>query len=623
MSSKVHSILLSLGLMVAGAGSAAAQSAPTGSWANETAGIQFVYGGFASDNTYMYLFGGYQYGVSNSYPQYYAATRRYDPANNSWATLAFMPNPQYYNAGAFYDGYCYSFGGYNPNYGYWNGIQRYNISSNSWSVLSATLSSPRYIMPAVVLNDRIYITGGYYNGYSYVNDEFNPTAGTVTPRASLLNNQGLYYHAASAVPSLGKFYIFGGLLNGTQSSLCHEYTPPSAGSPNGAWVAKANMSNGQAQQTRYGHVAVTLNSRPYITGGYFNGYSTNTLEYNPFTDSWAQRANMSNGRYLHAGVAIGGKMYVYGGYSTYTTNEEYTPPDFGVPPNPPANLMQIGSRPETANQSQPDQTQFDGWTNNQIQFSADVTDPDVVSNSPQQVRFRVQVKPQAAAWTQANQVTTLETALGAQGTKVLTYTIPADGGYDWRWRLEDSYGNSHPVEPGAWVEAFGSVAAPNTNSPDFRSDQLPPSDPVANQPHNYDIQVPDPVIGDVVLHWTESTDNGPVAGISYEIQVATDGGFLDIEAQLFSTAGTSQYPVALTVSRYDKHWRIRAQDVGGNLSNWSEPRHFRVTYNDGLNHSAGDAKKACGFGVAASPTLLAGVMGLALLAGSLSRRRRA
>jgi hypothetical protein len=36
-------------------------------------------------------------------------------------------------------------------------------------------------------------------------------------------------------------------------------------------------------------------------------------------------------------------------------------------------------------------------------------------------------------------------------------------------------------------------------------------------------------LGDVTLHWIESTDNGPVSGI-VRAQVAKDGGFLDIEA---------------------------------------------------------------------------------------------
>jgi hypothetical protein len=325
---------------------------------------------------------------------------------------------------------------------------------------------------------------------------------------------------------------------------------------------------------------------------------------------------MAYQRYLHSATAMNGKGFTYGGIPQYTYGEEYTPPDFGLPPNIPSSVTQTGSRAETSLQAQTDSTQFDGWTNQQIQFSADVTDP----NTTQNVRFRVQVKPQQALWTQAAQVTTLQTALGAQGIHTLTYTIPADGGYDWRWRVEDTFANSYPLTPNTWVEAFGTQAAPNTNSPDFRSDQVPPSDPVAVAPHNVDTQVLDPIYGEVTLNWVEATDNGPVAGISYELQVALDGGFNQIEAQIFSTAGISSYPVTLTVSRFDKFWRIRARDVGGNFSNWSPPLNFRVTYNDGIDHGAGDASKSCGMSAAFAPALGGALLGLAILGCAAGRK---
>jgi hypothetical protein len=81
--------------------------------------------------------------------------------------------------------------------------------------------------------------------------------------------------------------------------------------------------------------------------------------------------------------------------------------------------------------------------------------------------------------------------------------------------------------------------------------------------------------------------------------------------------------VRLSVSRYEKFWRIRARDVGGNLSDWSDPLNFRVTYNDGLNHSAGDAKKACGMTVSGAPALGAALFGAMILlsAAALLRRR--
>jgi hypothetical protein len=136
-----------------------------------------------------------------------------------------------------------------------------------------------------------------------------------------------------------------------------------------------------------------------------------------------------------------------------------------------------------------------------------------------------------------------------------------------------------------------------------------------------DIQVAGPAQGPVLLKWQEATDNAPAVGISYELQVATDGGFQGIEAQLFSTAGTSQYPVTLSVSRYEKYWRMRARDIGGNFSEWSESLKFRVTYNDGEDHGSGDANKSCGFSAAATPAIGTALLGAALLALAAFRRK--
>jgi hypothetical protein len=635
---------LSAILLAAGSSIASAQpQQPTGAWANETGQYNFYYGTIVSDGTYFYTCGGYQYGGVTTYPSVYAQFRRYDPSSNTWTTMPQIGTGSangstiwghYYTQGEYADGRVFLFGGlvYTGTVGsggysgtYTNQIRAFNFSTNTWSQLQATMNGSRYAATAVrvqtSLGERIYITGGYdpySGGYQYLNDEFNPSTNTITAKAGLPNNQGLQYHAATYLDSTEKLYVFGGLLQGQQSALVYEFTPPTTAAGTGTWTSLSPMQINGSNQTRYYHRAIALNGRAYLLGGYANGSISNiATEYNALTNTWTQRASMATNRYIHGAAAVGNKGYVYGGASSPTSGEEFTPPTFGSPPNAPSALGQSGSRPETASQAQADTTQFDGWTNNQVQFSATITDPDAA----QQVRFRVQVKPATAAWAQANQITSLATPLAAQGVHTLTYSIPSDGGYDWRWRVEDAYGNSYPPAANAWIEAFGTAAAPNTNSPDFRSDQLPPSDPAGSAPHNVDIQVTDPVTGPVTLYWVEATDNGPVAGISYELQVATDGGFNGIEAQIFSTAGSTSYPVSLGVSRYEKFWRIRAQDIGGNLSNWSAPLTFRVTYDDGVNHSAGDAKKACGFGAGATtPVLGITLLGLLVLSAGLAAR---
>src|SRR5688572_27493086 len=591
---------------------ASAQQVPTGTWANES-GSYIYYGAAVNDGSqYIYLVGGIQSGAGNPSGDTYRVTRRYDPANNTYTTLNDLPTQCYLNAAAFFVpscvSYIYSFGN---GYSGLGQIFRFDIAANSWTQVG-NLPQNRYGAACAVIGSMIYVAGGYSNGYTNICDEFNPANNTTTTRASMTT--GVYMPGMAYVPGVDKAYVMGGYSNAGYSAANQEFTPPTAGTPNGSWVARADITdqNGSAAQRAYLPAVFSIANRVYVCGGYSNaGVTTTTLEYLPTTNTWAQRANMAYQRYYCCGTDLNGKGYVFGGASYPTTAEEFTPPAFGSAPNIPTAVTQTGATPDSSLQSQADPSIPDGWTNNLISISANVTDPD----AGQQVRLRVQIKPSPAAWTQANQVTTLNTPFGAQGVHTVNFTAPANGGFDWRWRVEDVFSNSYPATANTWVDAFD-----NASSPDFRSDQEPPSDPVAVTPSNVDIQVTSPSAGPVVLNWIEATDNGPVSGISYELQVATDGGFLGIEAQLFSTAGTSSYPVTLSVSRYDKFWRIRARDVGGNFSGWSQPLHFRVTYNDGQNHGAGDSAKNCGFTAAAAPALSAALLGAVLLGFAFRRR---
>jgi hypothetical protein len=582
-------------LILLGGSLASGQQQPTGSWSPETGNQYFYYGAMATDGTYMYIFGGYQGG--------YQYLRRYDPASNTWAQLAFMPLSCYFNGGAYYNGRLFSFG--NAYYGNGN-IYAYTISSNTWTTLGVNLTGNRYYAAAATLGDRIFVTGGYYGGYSNLCDEFNPTNDSLTARANM--PAGMYRHCMAAVPAIDKVYSMGGYNNG-YLSVNYEFTPPGAGGANGTWTTRAAISNGQGalQPRGEGPAAFSLNNRVYIAGGYNNGQQLTTLEYNPSSNTWAQRASMSGARYYTAGVAINGKGYVYGGIPSYTAGEEFTPPNFGSPPNDPTNVAQAGSQPDTALQAQADATQRDGWTDANITFSANVTDPD----ANQQVRLRLRVKrTNVSAWT------IVDSPLSAQGTISIPYAIASDGAYDWQYRVEDTFGNSVPSAPGAYLDAFG-----NVNSPDFRSDQIPPSQPEPRYPNNIDVAVASPSSGTVTLGWYGSTDNGPVSGISYEIQVAREAGFTDLEVQLFSSAGVEEAVVTLEVSRFEKFWRVRARDVGGNLTAWSPPLAFRVTHDDGVDHSKGDAKKVCGAGASTRAGSIAALtVGMLLLAFSARPR---
>ncbi|HTF57760.1 MAG TPA: hypothetical protein VK661_11050 [Planctomycetota bacterium] len=324
-------------LLFAAAGTAAAQDAPTGSWSAKAGGDNFFLGGAASDGTYLYVAGGYQEGVSESFPDVYRRLRRYDPANDSWMTLADLSFAVYSNAVACHGGRLFSFGGSDFTVGATDAIQAYDIAGNTWSVLGAHLTSARSILAAATLGDRIYVMGGYSSDFSADNDEFNPTNDSVTARTAM--PAALIYHTLTAVPATNRIYAVSGFDAAGPVAANYEYAPG-----DDSWTPRASMQDaGGIEQPRYGAASFGLLNRVYVTGGFFDTSESVTWEYNPAADAWARRADMANARYLHGAAAVGDKGYVYGGSASgaFTTGEEFSP---GVlPPPPPSNQDPIAN----------------------------------------------------------------------------------------------------------------------------------------------------------------------------------------------------------------------------------------------------------------------------------------
>jgi len=59
-----------------------------------------------------------------------------------------------------------------------------------------------------------------------------------------------------------------------------------------------------------------MGGKIYVTGGHGNGDFTNTLTvFDPQANTWTQLASMGTARGYHASAVIGGKLYVFGGYT--------------------------------------------------------------------------------------------------------------------------------------------------------------------------------------------------------------------------------------------------------------------------------------------------------------------
>ncbi len=587
--------------LMAVAGSASAQVAPTGTWTTrQTSSYGMYYGGGCSNGTYCYYIGGNGYYTGSNY----YGVQRYDPVNNQWVTRTANTLGYYYSnhlSVVYANNLIWSFNS-NNNPGY---IFSYDDATGTWTLRDANVGFSgrnNWGCAVAVKGNDIYVIGGA--GLQYTT-KFNVSTPASLTFTNLPNYPGTNWNYTSALAvyepiSDRIYYLYGTAL--------YPLNPN-----NDTWgSALATCPVSKAQWSYNIGVLFQGKGRIFATGG---PGGTRTDEYFPGNNTWTQRATcVANHTYYNPGAASFSltKAYAFGGNNAYYNCSEYTFPNYGLDPNDATSVQQIGSLGVTAQAgSDPDA----GWTDAGITFSANCTDPDAGQN----VRLEVQVKKASDPWSAAVQV---NSTFAAQGVHTITYPIPAGDDYDWRYHVMDDYGNYNPNTGGVpgWHEFMK-----NSVTPDFRSDQVDPSVPVPVYPVSQDVVVPSLIAGDVTFSWSPSTDNGPTTAITYAIEVALNDPAFGTLAASASGIVPTNVTLNLATSRYNYYYQLNATDIGGNTSAWSAPATFRVVGDDGLNHSAGDAKRVLGCsslaGLGSMSGALAG-LALAALAAAKGLRRK-
>ena len=212
----------------------------------------------ASDGTYVYSFGGYSFTTAQTLDVVY----RYDPATNTWATMAPLPNREIVASAVYYPptNKIYVFGGAQRDEAIvLDTTQIYDIASNTWSA-GANLPLPRSQQAAGYNpgNGKIYLNGGYetstIDSIQATTWEYDPVANTFTDKAPSPNMQG-----------------------GTSSGI--------------------------------------VNGHLLMSGGRTNPDATLDLtwDYDIATNTWQSRSNMLMPKNVPAGVIFNGKLYSIGG----------------------------------------------------------------------------------------------------------------------------------------------------------------------------------------------------------------------------------------------------------------------------------------------------------------------
>ena len=144
-------------------------------------------------------------------PTNFATNEEYDPVRNRWTTRAPMPTARYHLTAAVVNNKIYVIGGYSSNHGdNLNANQEYNPDTNTW-VNKKSMLTARIVLASGVINNKIYVIGGckFISGQFQIlttNEKYNPHLNTWTTKENMI--------PARSGPAIGvvnnKIYVIGG-----------------------------------------------------------------------------------------------------------------------------------------------------------------------------------------------------------------------------------------------------------------------------------------------------------------------------------------------------------------------------------------------------------------------------
>jgi YVTN family beta-propeller protein len=237
----------------------------------------------------------------------------YDPATNSWASLAAPPgNGISEGAATVVGNKIYAI--HNP---FDEQMKIYDPATNTWTTGATMPVSPRRGLSVVTVAGKIYAIGGADNSLNPFNtvQMYDPITDTWNSKASMPTARS--FASAAVVNNL--VYVIGGLGDSSVLNKVEVYDPVA-----NSWVSRNPMLN-----PTYIAGCDVLNGKIYVIGG---GDGINPLnlvrEYDPATDTWRNLSPIQTARYQNVAATVNNKMYVIGGNSaagTLSSTEEGTP----------------------------------------------------------------------------------------------------------------------------------------------------------------------------------------------------------------------------------------------------------------------------------------------------------
>lgn len=232
-----------------------------------------------------------------------AGAHKYDPVTDSWSPIAALPVARK-KAAAVSDGtYIYVLGGADRNGIPYGTMYRYDPATNTYATM-APFSTPAWAHAAVYLNGKIYrIAGCGASCLSSVNSVEVYTVATNSWAAAASYPVSTAF--LSAVALNGYIYAAGGSVPGDISKT-YRYDPAT-----NSWDDPVIAD---LPATRWGAVSGVVNGRWLLSGGYAGGaVSASTIAWSPASGMWSTLEPMTLARARAGGDALLTALYAVGG----------------------------------------------------------------------------------------------------------------------------------------------------------------------------------------------------------------------------------------------------------------------------------------------------------------------
>jgi DNA-binding CsgD family transcriptional regulator len=206
------------------------------------------------------------------------AVEVYDMSTDTWSRAASKPRPVRNIGAAVLNERIYVPGGYDALDSAISEVEVYDPLVDSWSE-SAPLPEPLFAYAIASLGGKLYLFGGS-DGLTYVNTVwiYDPAKDSWSPGTPMSAARG--FCAAAVVGE--QVYVLGGYDGQSESPLCEVYDPSREGTTGNPWTALAPMRSG-----RGGLAAVTVDNYILAIGGGWTQYLASNERYDIPQGSWS------------------------------------------------------------------------------------------------------------------------------------------------------------------------------------------------------------------------------------------------------------------------------------------------------------------------------------------------